>query len=32
MEFAVPEIVRILIGRAQCGDGPMEAANISSNA
>ena len=26
MELAAPEIVRILIGRAQCGDGSMEAA------
>jgi hypothetical protein len=26
MEVAAPEIVRILIGRAQCGDGSMEAA------
>src|SRR3982074_2085450 len=26
MEHAAPEIVRILIGRAQCGDGSMEAA------
>jgi hypothetical protein len=26
MELAAPQIVRILIGRAQCGDGSMEAA------
>ena len=26
MELAAPEIVRILIGRAQCGDGSMQAA------
>jgi hypothetical protein len=26
MELAAPEIVRILIARAQCGDGSMEAA------
>ena len=26
MALAAPEIVRILIGRAQCGDGSMEAA------
>jgi hypothetical protein len=26
MELAAPEIVRILIGRAQCGDGSMEVA------
>jgi hypothetical protein len=26
MEIAAPEIVRILIGRAQCGDRSMEAA------